>query len=491
MAGVTVYPAPAGVEPAPDFRVTVDGRETFVHNSPPAAFTHFSFTGSVRVTVTLVRGARFRPALKYTAWGMTFHPEPYEPPLEQIDIRPKRLGIRPTPEGDSFSFELARPANLSIEVNGNLLRPLFLFAAPPETDVPSPADPKVRYFAPGKVYEAGALRVASGETLYIAGGAVVRGSVAVEDARGARICGRGILDASDAAKTPGPVIGFRNARDAAVEGIVILNDTGWTVVPRFSEDLRFENLKLIAWGDNSDGIDICASRRVRVSGSFLRNNDDCIAIKATGEAAGDIENVEVSGATLWNSLGGNAMEIGFELRTASVRNIVFRNSDIIHVENGAAFSIHNGDWAEVRDVLYEDIRVEDARSELVDLYVGLSIYSADCPWEYARGNPERKPLPAGLRAEKSGDHSGQWLALAGAAAECRKNRGRIAGVTFRNIHALAEWPLISRVVGFDQEYAARDVVFEGLQAGGREILSAEEGGFVVRHAPGLKFTKAR
>ena len=285
---------------------------------------------------------------------------------------------------------------------------------------------------------------------------------------------------------------IRGSRDVAVEGIVILNDTGWTVAPRCSEDLRFENIKLIAWGNNSDGIDICASRRVRVSGSFLRNNDDCIVIKATGEAAGDVEGVEVTGATLWNSLGGNALEIGFELRTASVRDIVFRNSDIIRVENGAAFSIHNGDWAEVRDVLFEDIRVEHARSELVDLYIGLSIYSADCPWEYARGNPGRKPLPAGLRAEKSGDHSGQWLALTGGAdAEGRKNRGRIANVTFRDIQVLAEWPLISRVVGFDQEHAARGVVFEGLRAGGREILSAEEGGFVVRHAPGLMFKKGR
>jgi hypothetical protein len=62
-----------------------------------------------------------------------------------------------------------------------------------------------------------------------------------------------------------------------------------------------------------------------------------------------------------------------------VRDLRFLNSDIIHVERGAALSIHQGDDAEVRDVLFEDIRVEDARHKLVDLAVFYSQYSVDRP----------------------------------------------------------------------------------------------------------------
>lgn len=492
VAAVTVYPAPEGAARAPDFHVTVEGKEVFVHNSAVAAYAHFSFSGKVRVRVSLEPGVVFPESLHYSAWGMKFHPEPYRPPIARLDVRPKRLGIKPVIEGDSFSFDLPEPANLSIEINGNLLRPLFLFGAPPEENPPPPGGAKVRYFGPGKVHQAGRLEVGSGETVYIAGGAVVRGMIAVENARNVRIRGRGILDGSDPADTPGPMIEMRNSRDVSVEGIVILNDTGWTLVPRFSEDLRFDNIKMIAWGNNSDGVDICASKRVRIADSFLRNNDDCIPIKAAKEAAGDVEGVEVARCVLWNGLGGNAMEIGFELQTDLVRDIVFRRCDIIHVENGAAFSIHNGDRAVVRDVLFEDIWVEDARSELADIYIGLSIYSADCPWEYHRMNPKRKPLPAELRAEKWGDHSGQWLLLPGEEGKRRGvNRGRIENVVFRDITVLGDWPLTSRIIGYDGEHAARDVSFERLRVRGRAIRSAEEAGIVARHAPGLRFGSGR
>lgn len=58
---------------------------------------------------------------------------------------------------------------------------------------------------------------------------------------------------------------------------------------------------------------------------------------------------------------GNNLEIGFELRSDTVSNIVFKDIDVIHCEGGAVFSIHNTDFAVVDQVVLEDIRIEDAR----------------------------------------------------------------------------------------------------------------------------------
>ena len=53
------------------------------------------------------------------------------------------------------------------------MRVLHLFTNPPEVDIPKRDDPDVFYFAPG-VHDIEELELKSGQTLYLAGGAVVR-----------------------------------------------------------------------------------------------------------------------------------------------------------------------------------------------------------------------------------------------------------------------------------------------------------------------------
>ncbi|HAQ17645.1 MAG TPA: hypothetical protein DCR40_00225 [Prolixibacteraceae bacterium] len=79
----------------------------------------------------------------------------------------------------------------------------------------------------------------------------------------------------------------------------------------------------------------------------------------------------------WNSIWGNAVEIGFELNSDEVKNIRFGNMDIIHVEDGATISIHNAGQAHVSGVTFENIRVEDSRQKLFDLAIFSSQYSPD------------------------------------------------------------------------------------------------------------------
>ncbi len=501
-AAVQLYPAPEGVLPAPDFEVRINGKPAFVHDSPVGPFLHFSMSGPVEVTVKARSRVLYGTAQEYEAWGRRYKPEPVALPLGVVAIRPLSARVVPVVSGDTIRFQVPRPLNLSIEFGGNLTRPLFLFAAPDEQGAPRPDAPNVRYFAPGKVYDVGRLRLASGETIYIAGGAVVRGTILADGAEGARILGRGVLDGSDETKAEGAMIELRRCRDVRVEGIVILNNRGWTVIPRHSSNVTFDNIKMIAWNNNSDGIDIVGSKDVTIRSSFFRNNDDCIPIKAAAEGSDaappppesrgpskyDVENVLVSECVFWKAQGGNAFEIGFELRTNSIRKVVLRNSDIIHVEGGAAFSIHNGDWADVSEIEFENIRVEDAQDELIDIFIGLSIYSADAPREYHRSNPQRKPLPAAMREPDTGTHAGQWIRLSEAGTEQhRANRGRVRNVRFLNIQVTGPRPKISRVIGYDARNPVENVLIRGLTIGGVPVRTAQDGGFVIRNANAVRF----
>lgn len=479
-----IYPAPAESKRAADFQVWVNGHEVFVYESAVAPFVQFSFSGRAEVKVALKPGVTFPADLAYAAWGKTIRPTPFSPPIKELDVRPKRLGLQPAIAGNELTFALDAPANLSVEVNRNLSRPLLVFACPLEEHPPQPGDPHVRYFAPGKVYDVGRLALQNNETIYIAGGAVVRGAILADGVSEARVMGRGILDGSDDQKVPWALVETRNARKIQVEGIVILNDRSWTIIPRHSEDIQFLNIKMIAWNNNSDGIDVVGSKRVRIAHSFLRNNDDCLAVKAMGAAPDtDVAGLEVLDTVLWNAAAGNALEIGYELRTKSVRDILLRDCDVIHAD-GAAMSIHNADMATVSNVRFENIWVEDAPKRLIDIAVGLSIYSADCPRKYNRGNPQRAAVPKELRSPR-----GAWLHLPDDDLQARQQqRGHIEGLRFTNIRVLDTAPAsVRQFIGYDANHGVRDVTIQGLWIGGQQILSAEAGKFYSEFAQDIRF----
>ncbi|UCC96525.1 MAG: hypothetical protein JSW66_11855 [Phycisphaerales bacterium] len=461
-ATVVTYPAPPGADKADDFAVTVNGKEIFVYDSQVAAFAYFSFGGKVTVSVMPDRE------------------------VDSVDIRPKNHRIASSIKGRAIDFQLDRPCNLSVEIDEDIKKPLFLFANPLETNRPKPGDKNVRYFEAGRIHRAGEIKLESDQTVYIAGGAIVRGRIRAEGAENVRVLGRGILDGSGRDyKTQ--MVKLSGCSDVELNGIIVFNSFGWTLVPVKSDNVRFFNVKVVGWRDNDDGIDIVGCRNLSVESCFLRTKDDCIAIKASpayfeeGESGlRNVQNVRVIDSVLWNAEWGNAMEIGFELQTQSVSDILFRNCDIIHVERGGTFTIHNGDFARVEDIRFQDIRVEDSRDKLIEFRVGLSIYSADCPWGLARGNPQRKRSPLG-----------QWVALDAKQQEAyASRRGHIRNVHFRNIAVTGRELAKSYLVGYDDTHGVENVRIENLQFNGRRIESAEAGNFTIETARNIRFVES-
>ena len=462
-ATLVTYPAPEGAQRADDFVVKVDGTEIFVYDCEAAAFAGFSFSGKVTVSVIPNKDA------------------------DRVDIRPKNHGIAYSIKGRTISFQLDRPCNLSVEINGNIKRPLFVFANPLEKDPPEPGDRNVRYFEGGRIHEAGEIKLASRETVYIAGGAIVRGRIRADRATHARVIGRGILDGSHRDyKTQ--MVKLSECSNIELSGITVLNSFGWTLVPVKSDKVRISNVKVIGWRDNDDGVDIVGCKDLRIEGCFLRTKDDCIAVKASpgyfeeGQSGlRNVENVSVIDTVLWNAEWGNAMEIGFELQTKMISGVTFRNCDIIHVERGGTFTIHNGDFARVENIRFEDIRVEDSRDKLIELRVGLSIYSADCPWEFARKNPQSKRSPLG-----------QWLQVGpDREHEYADGRGHIRNVRFKNIFVVGTVLPKSFLIGYNDAHSVENVVVENLQFNGRRILNAEAGNFTIEKAKNVRFVESR
>jgi hypothetical protein len=471
---VISYPFPRDLPASSRFHVTVDGQPVFTHAAEVADFAMFAIRGPVQVTVEC------------------------EQTVASAIVRPLGRKIVPQWETKTVRFTVDGPGPLSVEVNGQIRPALLLFIDPPEESPPTLDAPNVVRFAGGQLHEAGEIRLADDQTLYLEPGAVVRGTVRAVGADRIRILGRGIFDARPRT-TKTQFLDFRDCSQVELRDVLVLGSYGWTIVPWNCQDVRLTNVKVFSWRDNDDGLDICSSRDVTVDRCFFRTKDDCIAIKAPRkeyfpaaklpdnlssaakpESDFDVDNVVVQRSVFWNAEWGNALEIGFELLTPHVRNIVWRDCDIIRVETGAVFSIHNGDSAAVEDVRFENVRVEDARDKLVDFHVGLSIYSQDCPERYHRRNPQRKPTGAG-----------QWVPWASLTAEeqamARQNRGAIHNVRLSDIQLLEKVPPRSFLVNSGGELSS--VTFQNLRQADRVLDSSADLGLSVEGATEVRFAR--
>jgi hypothetical protein len=446
-ATVITYPATEGVEPSSDYTISVSGREVFVYDSPAASYAMFDFEGEIEVVISTPRVVKW------------------------VDVRPKRLGIRPLYDDHSIRITLDHPCNLSIELNGEFSnRPLFLFANPPEEERPDRNDPGVIYFEGGKVHRPGLIELKSNQTVYIEGGAVVEGVIHGKDVAHVKVQGRGILDGTRNRQYSGEVhsrfVEFQDSRDILIEGIVLEDSHMWEIVPIHCEGVTVDNVKIISDNGSDDGIDIVRSKNVTVTRCFIRTKDDCIAVKSAWDYPGSegSEDITVSQCVFWNAAWGNGIEIGFELRSDYVRNIVFRDSDVIHVEDGAVFSIHNGDRSVVEHITFEDLYVEDARQKLFDLAIFLSQYSLDRP-----DDPEARS-----RRYQRGPWDGVLTVPDSLAAFHSRHRGQIRNVLFRNIHVTDGILPFSIINGFDEAHQVEHVTFEHITVHGRRLQDIDE-----------------
>jgi hypothetical protein len=425
---LVIYNAPKDAESAPEFEVTVNGQNIFVYNTRPAAFAYFSFEGRVEITVTFLS------------------------PVSSFDIRPKNRSIKAELERNRIHFTMDKPENLSIEINKNIKRPLFLFANSLETEIPDKSDKNVVFFEKEKIHEPGEILIKSGQTVYIEGGAIVRGNFMTDKGKNISIRGRGILDNSIYKKGSRRPIEINQCENVLIEGIILTESRHWSCASHASKNVTYRNLKIVSDNDWDDGIDIVGSQNVLVTNCFIRTKDDCIAVKAgvnyftKFSSSFNVDRVVVENSVLWNGVWGNALEIGFETSTDTIKNVTFRNCDIIHAEGPeGTFTIHNGDRAFVKNILYEYIRVEDSKGWLIDFRILKSQYSKD------------------------------------------KQRGKIENVHFKSIFVEGEHYPASQILGFNEEFGIKNVTLENFNIHGNKINSIYNGMISLINVVGLVF----
>ena len=197
---------------------------------------------------------------------------------------------------------------------------------------------------------------------------MVEGWISADNAKNIKILGHGILDASKYAHATS----LTRCSHVEINGITIVKDgKGWVNKISLCDHVAFKNVKVIASGEYSDGIDLVGCRDVSIDNVFIRNEDDSIVLKNEKFGfKGNVENILVQNSVIWHGTAGNAIEIGYETTGEFIRNALFKNIDIIRTDtqarkfNRAALSIHSAGNATISNVRYENIRIEAAMEYL-------------------------------------------------------------------------------------------------------------------------------
>ncbi|MBQ1552447.1 MAG: hypothetical protein IIZ66_02775 [Clostridia bacterium] len=371
------YPVPDGEPVYEGMRVTLDGVEAQCYRARVSAvpfnrvwpghqrpleqtelapFISFDMTAPVDVTVSAGRE------------------------VGEAVVRPLAKGIVPRVEDGKVSFTVREPGQYSLELDGrhhNLH--LFANAAAQTAELEREAETATYSFGPGVHRLGERIRLKSGESVYIAPGAVVYGDIEATDARDVRVFGGGVLDGSLIDRNDSccdmrreGLVHFTRCKGVVTEGVTLRDSCLWTVTCINCENLLFRNVKVIGmWRYNADGFDFVNSRNAVVSGCFLRTFDDTVVLK--GLCLGDrsiekmnMENYLIENCVLWCDWGG-AMEVGAETVCDEYVNIAWKNCDIIRTDQGA-MRLHCGDRAYVHNVSYDGIRVEYSKYDRKSVY---------------------------------------------------------------------------------------------------------------------------
>ncbi len=418
---LTVYPAPAGVDLNEDFTVkvrqtgqewktlpsyliNVDEVRDTKHQVENASMSYFDFSGEVEVSVTFNRGN-----------------------IETARIRPLSYKIVPQINGNTLTFKLDQPRNLSVEVNDDIFHNLHLFANPIDGFIPNKKDKNLIYFGPGiHRIEGEEFKIPSGMTVYIAGGAIVMGRMAIDNVRDVKLLGRGMIDRSVKLG-----IHIANSKNIQVEGIIATQcATGG------SDSVTIRNVKSISYYGWGDGMNIFASNNVLFDGVFCRNSDDCTTVYATRKGfVGGCKNITMRNSTLWADVA-HPIFIGLHGNTDNpeiIENLNYINIDILdqkekQIDYQGCMAINTGDNNLVRNVRFEDIRVENFRQgQLVDMRITYNKKYCTAP-----------------------------------------GRG-IENILFKDISYTGENAELSIIVGYNEERKIKNIRFENLRINGQLI----------------------
>ena len=389
--------------------------------------------------------------ISWASFGVTKTTEvrisPLDVKIDSIRIRPGAFGVKHPIIDKYIILFIDRPLQVSIEINGNKLNPLLLFANPTEVKPPSKRFPKIVFFKPG-IHQIGErYLLESNTTYYLEEGAYLKGSMYGKGTlENVTIKGRGIID-SGHQQWQHPTKGllsniiFEDGRNIDIEGITCIGAGNFQLKIQSKGDsslIQVKNVKLIGWNNNTDGIHVSdmdwkdhlivgngKNIHLKVEDCFIRANDDAILL-CDGVAYSEMKN-----CVIWDDGGGASFCLSWGGHNR-VDSCLVSQCYVIHKEGkNPIFRANHAGEAILQNIRFENITIEGDAYTLIGLRILHHRYDPD----------------PGL--------------------------GSIRNIIFRNIF-LEGTTTQNFIEGFDADHQIMDITLDNLNINGKQIINESD-----------------
>ena len=417
---VIVFPHPAGIAKTDDYQLRVLGQEVFCYaderfdpegtknafNMPtsPQSYAIFDFKGPLQVEVTILNAE----LLKNTKQWM---------------VAPRSHAITPQLKGNVLSFEVAAPGTYVIDPDGSGKHALQIFTNAPETNAPNPKDPNVVYFGPGVHDIEKQIELKDNQTLYVAGGAVLRPlpdtlregwedgrtqphysgraysravtPVFARNAKNVTIKGHGVISAErslPSGKRFG-LIEILRGQNFQIQHVTLTGATTWCLHGFGLQNSTIDNVRVLTHFTNGDGIALNSAKNVTVKNCYVHTGDDGLEIKTNKADA--VSDITFENCIAWCD-AGTPMGLTHEI-TQAASNITFKDITVLHythqvnptneVVYRGTILVHPALGGKVSDLRFENITIESQDTERPVILVYNGKYNRNPQTQYGQGTP--------------------------------------------------------------------------------------------------------
>ncbi len=321
-------------------------------------------------------------------------------PIKSITIRPLSKAVECIVSENKASFTIKEYGKYSVEIN-DIHNTINMFYRPEK--VFEYAKSATYCFESGE-HNIGLMRLKSGDSVYIGKDAVLNASILAVDCENVKIFGYGILNGklenrtekhgdigwddenvfeAEMIHTCGGIRMYRS-KNITIDGITVTDPASYAVSFFACENITVRDVCVVGlWKYNTDGIDFFNSKDITVEDCFIRSFDDSMCFKGiTAFSDRNTENIHISSCVFWCDWGKN-LDIGLATAARNIKDITVNNCDIIS-SNWTCIAISNGQWADIQNIVFKDIRIEYRDKYYKPVIQGTDdqVYTEECGTDY-------------------------------------------------------------------------------------------------------------
>jgi polygalacturonase len=160
---------------------------------------------------------------------------------------------------------------------------------------------------------------------------------------------------------------FNFCKHIRMEGVTVQNSPFWQIVPYYSDDLVFRNIKVLAdpHSPNTDAIDPFSSSDIVIDHVFADVGDDDVAIKS-GQINSPGPDVPSKNITITHCEfhHGHGISIGSEI-AGGAQNIVADDIHFVGTDNGVRVKANRDRGNDVGNITFRNITMEDVKTPIL------------------------------------------------------------------------------------------------------------------------------